>query len=75
MERRIEAPAGHAVGQLIVFETVFALLYGFVYDHRLPRVLEIAALVLLLAGVYGSVRRHSDTHAADDPLNANLTAH
>ncbi|KVU90111.1 multidrug DMT transporter permease [Burkholderia ubonensis] len=62
-------------GQLIVFETVFALLYAFVYDHRLPRVLEIAALVLLLAGVYGSVRRHGDTHAKNDPMNANLTAH
>ncbi|KVO37449.1 multidrug DMT transporter permease [Burkholderia ubonensis] len=62
-------------GQLIVFETVFALLYAFVYDHRLPRVLEIAALVLLLAGVYGSVRRHGDTHTKDHPMNANLTAH
>ncbi|KVP27444.1 DMT family transporter [Burkholderia ubonensis] len=62
-------------GQLIVFETVFALLYAFVYDHRLPRVLEIAALVLLLAGVYGSVRRHGDTHTKNDPMNANLTAH
>ncbi|MCW0044893.1 EamA/RhaT family transporter, partial [Burkholderia pseudomallei] len=51
------------------------LLYAFVYDHRLPRVLEIAALVLLLAGVYGSVRQHSNTHSDDDPLNANLTAH
>ncbi|QQK01456.1 DMT family transporter [Burkholderia sp. Bp9017] len=49
-------------GQLIVFETVFAMLYAFVYDHRMPRTLEIAALALLLAGVYGSVRRHSDTH-------------
>lgn len=45
-------------GQLIVFETVFALIYGFIYDGRAPRALELAALVLLLAGVYGSVRRH-----------------
>ncbi len=48
-------------GQLIVFETVFAMLYGFVYEPRLPRGLEIAALVLLLAGVYGAVRQHGDT--------------
>lgn len=62
-------------GQLIVFETVFALLYGFIFDHRLPRALEIAALALLLAGVYGSVRQHGATHTADDPLNPNLNAH
>jgi len=46
-------------GQMIVFETLFALLYGFIYDHRLPRGLEVAAIVLLVAGVSGSVRRHS----------------
>ncbi|AJC22189.1 multidrug DMT transporter permease [Pandoraea pulmonicola] len=46
-------------GQLIVFETLFALLYGFVYEHRLPRLLEVAAMVLLLAGVSASVRLHS----------------
>jgi len=46
-------------GQMIVFETLFALLYGFVYDHRLPRPLEIAAIVLLVAGVSWSVRRHA----------------
>jgi drug/metabolite transporter (DMT)-like permease len=46
-------------GQMIVFETLFALLYGFVYDHRLPRPLEIAAIVLLIAGVSWSVRRHA----------------
>ncbi|XHO72863.1 Inner membrane protein YtfF [Burkholderia gladioli] len=48
-------------GQLIVFETVFAMLYGFVFEARLPRGLEIAALALLLAGVYGAVRQHGDT--------------
>ncbi|VVE16691.1 multidrug DMT transporter permease [Pandoraea anhela] len=46
-------------GQLIVFETLFALGYGFVYDHRLPRLLELAAIVLLLVGVSASVRLHS----------------
>ncbi|RQH07939.1 DMT family transporter [Paraburkholderia dinghuensis] len=46
-------------GQMIVFETLFALVYGFVYDHRLPRGLEIAAIVLLVAGVSWSVRQHS----------------
>ncbi|AJK46936.1 DMT family transporter [Burkholderia plantarii] len=45
-------------GQLIVFETVFAMLYGFAFEARLPRPLEAGALLLLLAGVYGAVRRH-----------------
>lgn len=52
-------------GQMIVFETLFALLYGFIYDARLPRPLESAAIALLLAGVVWSVRRHSD--AEQDP--------
>ena len=45
-------------GQLIVFETVFALLYGFLHDGRWPRPLESAAIVLMLAGVLWSARRH-----------------
>ncbi|HEY0062784.1 MAG TPA: DMT family transporter, partial [Telluria sp.] len=46
-------------GQLILFETLFALLYGFIYMHRLPRPLEIAAMVLLTVGVVWSVRVHA----------------
>ncbi len=51
-------------GQLIVFETLFALLYAFIYDHRMPRSLELAAIVLLVAGVSWSVRQHAgdDSH-------------
>ncbi|HEY2021705.1 DMT family transporter [Paraburkholderia sp.] len=47
-------------GQMIVFETLFALLYAFIYDQRLPRPLELAAILLLVAGVCWSVRQHSD---------------
>ena len=46
-------------GQLILFETLFALLYGFIYAQRLPRAWEIAAIVLLSAGVMWSVRVHA----------------
>jgi drug/metabolite transporter (DMT)-like permease len=46
-------------GQMIVFETLFALAYGFVLDDRWPRPLEIAAIVLLMAGVAWSVRLHA----------------
>ncbi|WP_116137330.1 DMT family transporter [Trinickia diaoshuihuensis] len=61
-------------GQLIVFETLFALLYGFVYDWRLPRPLEAAAIALLLAGVLWSVRRHDDGAGRAAPLEAQLSA-
>lgn len=46
-------------GQLILFETLFALLYGFIYAHRYPRPLEIAAITLLTCGVLWSVRVHA----------------
>jgi len=53
-------------GQLILFETLFALLYGFIYRQQFPRGLEIAAMVLLAAGVMWSVRVHAldDAHEA-----------
>jgi len=53
-------------GQLILFETLFALLYGFIYKQQLPRTLEIAAMLLLVAGVMWSVR----IHALEDPGKA-----
>lgn len=46
-------------GQLILFETLFALLYGFIYKQQLPRPLEVAAIVLLIVGVVWSVRVHA----------------
>jgi drug/metabolite transporter (DMT)-like permease len=46
-------------GQLILFETLFALLYGFIYAHRFPRPLEVAAIALLTTGVMWSVRVHA----------------
>ncbi len=45
-------------GQLIVFETVFALLYGFLHEGRWPRSLESVAMALMLAGVLWSARLH-----------------
>ena len=51
-------------GQLIAFETLFALLYAFIYDERLPRPLELAAILLLVAGVCWSVRQHADDDSA-----------
>lgn len=50
-------------GQLIVFETLFALLYGFVYEQRWPRALEWSAIALLIVGVVWAMRTHAE-HAA-----------
>ncbi len=47
-------------GQLILFETLFALLYGFLYRGMGPRPLELAAIALLVAGVTWSVRAHAE---------------
>ena len=52
-------------GQLILFETLFALLYGFVYRQQLPRALEVGAMVLLAVGVMWSVRIHALDDAGD----------
>jgi drug/metabolite transporter (DMT)-like permease len=46
------------IGPLVLFETLFALLYGFAWEQRLPNVLEGAAIVLLLASVILSVLAH-----------------
>ncbi|HEY1997400.1 DMT family transporter [Paraburkholderia sp.] len=64
-------------GQMIVFETLFALLYGFIYDHRLPRPLEMAAIALLVAGVSWSVRQHADDDAGAPSIEdkAQASAH
>lgn len=46
-------------GQLIVFETLFALLYGFAWLQCWPHPLELASMLLLLGGVAWAVRRHA----------------
>jgi drug/metabolite transporter (DMT)-like permease len=45
-------------GQMIVFETLFALLYGFIWEQRLPTVLEWLAMGLLVAGVVSCSTAH-----------------
>lgn len=44
------------LGQLIVFETLAALLYAFVWYERLPLANELAGIVLLVGGVLLGVR-------------------
>ena len=47
-------------GQLIMSETLFSLIYGFVYDGRWPRALEWLAMSLALGGVVWAIRLHAD---------------
>ena len=45
-------------GQLIVSETMFALLYSFVWDGAWPGALQWAAAVLFTLGILASIRAH-----------------
>jgi drug/metabolite transporter (DMT)-like permease len=46
------------VGQMILFETLFALAYGFLWERRLPTVLELAAFLLVVASVLSCLAAH-----------------
>lgn len=46
------------VGQMIIFETLFALLYGFLWENRWPTALEVISCVLLVAGVLWCASSH-----------------
>lgn len=46
------------VGQMILFETGFALLYGFLWEARLPTPLEGAAFVLVILSVLSCIAVH-----------------
>ena len=59
-------------GQMIVFETLFALLYGFLWERRWPTGLESLAMVLLVGGVLTCASAHrarvpAPGHAEADP--------
>lgn len=46
-------------GQMIVFETLFAAFYGFLWEARWPTLIESSAMVLLVAGVASCALAHS----------------
>lgn len=46
------------VGQMILFETLFALVYGFLWEQRLPSPLEWLAIALVLGSVLSSAWAH-----------------
>jgi len=59
-------PTGLA-GQLIISETIFALLFGFIYDERLPIASEWAAMGFLIAGVLFGVYSFRNAKRTDAP--------
>ncbi|WP_313574506.1 DMT family transporter [Brevundimonas sp.] len=46
------------VGQMILFETLFALIYGFGWERRLPTAMEALAFVLVALSVAACLRAH-----------------
>jgi len=46
------------MGQMIVFETIFAALYGFLWEGRWPTFAESTAMVLLVGGVVSCASVH-----------------
>ena len=46
------------LGQMIVSETLFAFLYGFLWEQRGPTVIEVVAMILMIVSVVWCVRAH-----------------
>lgn len=46
------------VGQMILFETLFALIYGFVWEQRLPTAMEVAAFAFVVLSVVSCLSAH-----------------
>lgn len=54
------------VGQMILFETLFAMLYGFLWEHRWPTFMEIAALVFVSTSVLTCLAVHRKPATSSD---------
>jgi len=52
------------VGQMILFETAFALLYGFLWESRLPTVPELLAIAFMGASVLTCLTAHAPRRPA-----------
>jgi drug/metabolite transporter (DMT)-like permease len=58
------------VGQMILFETGFALIYGFLWEQRLPTVLESAAFALVVGSVISCIAAHRRPAATEAAATA-----
>jgi drug/metabolite transporter (DMT)-like permease len=55
---------------MIVFETLFALLYGFMWEGRWPTGLEWLAMGLLIGGVLSCASAHRERRVPEPALSA-----
>jgi drug/metabolite transporter (DMT)-like permease len=53
------------VGQMILFETLSALIYGLLWEYRLPTLLEVAALTFVVASVISCLVVHRKSAAIE----------
>jgi drug/metabolite transporter (DMT)-like permease len=60
------------IGQMILFETLFALVYGFLWEQRLPRPLEITAFALVALSVVSCIAAHRKPHRSPGGLGEML---
>ncbi len=58
------------VGQMILFETGFALLYGFLWERRLPTGLESVAFLLVVGSVISCIAAHRRPTSAEATVAA-----
>lgn len=66
------------LGQMIVSETIFALIYGFLFDGRFPDIREVFAIAFLIIGVLWAIRSsgtgtslHADAHGNAPHIDRN----
>jgi len=52
------------LGQMIVFETLFAFLYGYLWEGRGPTMVEIVAMILMIVSVVWCLRAHRTSAVA-----------
>lgn len=52
------------LGQMIVFETLFAFAYGYLWEGRGPTVIEIVAMILMVVSVVWCLRAHRSSAVA-----------
>lgn len=56
------------VGQMILFETLFALIYGLLWERRYPTPLEAAAFALVVGSVLSCVAVHRQQSTVEQPV-------
>lgn len=56
------------LGQMIVSETLFAMIYGYVWERRGPTAVEVAAMAMMIVSVVWCVRAHGAPMQAPERL-------